>query len=228
MCSPVTDTGIRLQIYEKSQSVVLQFSANMINFVARLKCLTIMKPSKTLSIALSVLFVISAIAPTHAQMLKEKYIIAPKADMSYVLAVPHSNYQNGQKLILWEFHSDYADQKFKLRNEHKDIYSIMPADATSKLLAIPESKLGENFITNLWQGTYGNEQYWHIEHLTGMVYVIKSLLNPDYVLAVCGTPGNNSDVVIQRYTGSENQKWVIFSTDSKFYTSYKNSFDHKE
>lgn len=108
--------------------------------------------------------------------------------MEYVLAVTQSNYQNGQKLILWEFHSDYADQKFKLRNE----------------------------------------QYWHIGHLTGMVYVVKSLLNSDYVLAVCSTPGNNSDVVIQRYTGSENQKRVIFSTDSKFYTSYKNSFDHKK
>lgn len=43
----------------------------------------------------------------------------------------------------------------------------------------------------------------------------------EYVLAVCGTPGNNSDVVIQRYTGSENQKWIIFSTDSKFYATTK-------
>lgn len=187
-----------------------------------------MKPRKTHSIALTLLFVILTIVPAHAQMLKGKYILASKADMEYVLAVPQSNYQNGQKLILWEFHSDYADQKFKLRNEHKNIFSIMPADATSKLLAIPESKLGENYITILWQSTYGNEQYWHIEHLTGMVYVIKSLLNPDYVLAVCGKPGNNSDVVIQRYTGSDNQKWVIFTTDSEFYPVYKFTYDHNK
>lgn len=187
-----------------------------------------MKPRKTHSIALTLLFVILTIVPAHAQMLKGKYILASKADMEYVLAVPQSNYQNGQKLILWEFHSDYADQKFKLRNEHKNIFSIMPADATSKLLAIPESKLGENYITILWQSTYSNEQYWHIEHLTGMVYVIKSLLNPDYVLAVCGTPGNNSDVVIQRYTGSDNQKWVIFTTDSEFYPLYKFTYDHNK
>lgn len=61
-----------------------------------------------------------------------------------------------------------------------------------------------------------------------MVYVIKSLLNPDYVLAVCGTPGNNSDVVIQRYTGSDNQKWVIFTTDSEFYPLYKFTYDHNK
>jgi ricin-type beta-trefoil lectin domain len=188
----------------------------------------IMKPRKTPSITLILLFVILTVVPSHAQMLKGKYIIASKADMEYVLAVPNSRYNNGQKLILWEYHSDYADQKFKINREHDNIISIMPADATDKLLAIPESKIGENFITILWQRTNGNEQYWQIEHISGLIYVIRSRLNPDYVLAVCGTPGNNSDVVIQRYTGSENQKWVIFTTDSKFYPTYKLTCDHNK
>lgn len=156
---------------------------------------------------------------------QKSYVIASRANEQYVLAIPNSRYDNNTQPILWEYHSSYKDQKFCIYEVSPGYVQIHPEENTQQVIAVPASNVFDGNPVILWNNNYGNEQMWELCHLQGLIYVFRSKLNRDYVLAASGNVGNNSGIVIQKYTGAENQQWVMIRTGNEFYELFKIAYD---
>lgn len=156
----------------------------------------------------------------NAQSDYKGVVIASYADWKYVLAVPNGNYRNGQSLILWRYSKTLADQVFTFIKTNQAT-SILPFSAEHLCIAIPQGLLFDGNKIILWNNNVGNEQQWILDNIQGSVYVIRSLLNRNWVLGVEGTPTSNSSITIQQYSGADTQKWYIVSRNSSLFPIYQ-------
>lgn len=172
---------------------------------------------KTLFKFLTLLF-ISLFLGTRAEA--ETVVMSNCVQHRWVLAVPCGNYVNNQQLIVWNFSDTLADQKFLLLKRPNGAVTISPADRSNMAIGIPNGVLEQNKPLILWESNNNLDQQWIIEHIQGSIYIIRSCVNRDYVLAPI-TGDLDARIVVQRYTGEEHQKWSIMTTSGSLYYIFK-------
>ena len=169
-----------------------------------------------------------------AQTKEIKCVIANAEDLAFVIDVPDARFYDGAKLQVWEHYSQSDNQYFlfDIISQHSNdcyIELIKTAFLPNLAFDVTDGKVFENNSVQLWTCYPQSKiQRWELCFEDNYM-VIRSCLNRDYVLAVEKPVKNGSKIVIQKYTGADNQKWKGFPIDadgfSNDYIIYKSLYD---
>lgn len=153
----------------------------------------------------------------------QSFVMSNCAQHNWVLAVPCGNYVNNQQMIIWKFSDSLGDQKFLLIKRQDGTVTIAPASSPNMAIGIPNCVLEQNKPLILWESNNNLDQKWIFEHINGSIYIIRSCVNRDYVLAPL-TGELDARIVVQRYTGADHQKWAIMMTNETLYEIFKSVY----
>ena len=169
-----------------------------------------------------------------AQTDEIKGVFANVEDLAYVIDVPDARFYDGAKLQVWEHYSKSDNQYFLLdmisqKSDDSFIEIIRTAFLPDLAFDVTDGKVFENNSVQLWTcHPNSNIQRWEVCFEDDWM-VIRSCLNRDYVLAVERPVRNGSRIVIQKYTGADNQKWLGLPVEAEGYMSdyisYKRLYD---
>lgn len=152
------------------------------------------------------------------------YELAPKNSTGQRMNVAGGGTGDGTNIITWQAMSGSTDVQFKINKcGTKYIYNL----GTDFVATINDVKVGKPFKAasngNVELTTSkGNidEKWWFIRQADG-TYIIESLYNNNYI-TTSGT-GNGSNVTTSKYTGSDSQKWYVYTSNGKYELAPKNS-----
>lgn len=175
-------------------------------------------------ILLAVLLVFTSLS-SFSQIIDDTFILSPKVNLATVIDIKDVKFHNGNKLQVWEYYSGSSNQHFKIKRIDSGVVQFISNYDTDKAFDVPDGKMTNGNTVQIWKVYPNPIQYWNLEHVSGVYYVIRCNLDPSYVLTVDGNGGNGSKVYISKYTGEDNQIWAIIGLGGKVYKVYKQGYD---
>lgn len=159
-----------------------------------------------------------------------RYIIASKANTSYVIDIPASSTKNGEIIEIWRNRLT-DNQKFDVKYLGNGYYTIK-AVHSEKVLEVPNSamKIGTKITQNA--DNTSDSQQWIIKKAEGEYYYIISKSSELYmeIDKQAAKPGVN--LQIQNHTGYDMQKFkfcnpnTLIDIDDNKYPGYKESLEN--
>ena len=156
-------------------------------------------------------------------------VLGNAENLGMVIDVPDARFYDGVKLQVWEYYSNGQNQQFYLEFLDKDTVIIETEFIKEKAFDVTDGIVENDQPVQLWYVHPQSEiQKWKLD-LVDNYFVFRSCLDTNYVLAVESPVKNGSKVVIQRFTGEKNQKWMIMPYKDKRYKAlcdeYKALYD---
>lgn len=171
-------------------------------------------------LSIIVLFVLSPLLAVGEA--PREVVLANMENIGMVIDVPDARFYDGVNLQVWEYYSTGQNQTFYLDFLDNDTVIIEAEFLKEKAFDVTDGVIQNNQPVQLWYvHPQSNIQTWKLDYVD-KYFVFRSCLDDNYVLAVESPVQNGSKVVIQRFTGEMNQKWVIMPYKDE---RYKALFD---
>jgi len=155
----------------------------------------------------------------------KEYIIATYLD-KYVIDVVDGKFYNGAYLQLWEYYKGSQNQQFRIWkiDENSDYIIIHCANGFNWAFDVTDGNVYDGNRIQIWAPfPNSNNQRFRMQKNRDGSYFLHSALNDNFVLAA-ETFQNGARIVLKRFDGSVNQKWIIASIGSTLWTFFNNHY----
>ena len=144
----------------------------------------------------------------YTSFAKGVYYIKNNSNGKY-LSVSEAKDAQGQGVNTWVYNG-YVEQQMEFISASSG-YKIHPLCSTSRVINANGVTVAAGQNVDIWNDVNDGTQWWGFEKVSGG-YVIRNMQNQSCVL---GLASNNTDVVVETYTGAKDQIWTITLKDCK-------------
>ena len=144
----------------------------------------------------------------YTSFAKGVYYIKNNSNGKY-LSVSEAKDAQGQGVNTWVYNG-YVEQQMEFISASSG-YKIHPLCSTSRVINANGVTVAAGQNVDIWNDVNDGTQWWGFEKVSGG-YVIRNMQDQNCVL---GLASNNTDVVVETYTGAKDQIWTITLKDCK-------------